>query len=318
MDSEAAMSEKFTVISLGWGIQSWGLCAMSALGMLPKVDVAIHADTTHERAETYDFARRWTPWLEERGVRVVTVKAEDGSQERLWDDTGQTMIPLYTVKLPYLAEGYYDYDENDEPVWITFDEPKSMPGGEEGQLRRSCTQRWKIAPIRRFLRQVMATWKKPVNHSMAMRLGFELKALRCDLQNVEMWMGITLDEVVRMRESDVQYIRNAYPLIEMLDRPWTRGMVVNWLQENDLEVPVKSSCVFCPYHDRAAWREIKLSANGDWQEALVVDDAIRHKRPGYLCYLTADRKPLAECDFRNLEDLGQMRLDEVCGGDCWL
>ena len=61
------------VISLGWGIQSWALAAMSALGKLPPVDAAIHADTTYERAETYEFAARWTPWLEERGVPVVTV-----------------------------------------------------------------------------------------------------------------------------------------------------------------------------------------------------------------------------------------------------
>ena len=60
-------------ISLGWGVQSFPLAAMAALGELESVDVAIHADTTHESKLTYEFAARWTPWLEERGVRVVTV-----------------------------------------------------------------------------------------------------------------------------------------------------------------------------------------------------------------------------------------------------
>ena len=253
------------VISLGWGVQSWALAAMSALGVLPKVDAAIHADTTHERSETYDFAKRWTPWLEEWGVRVVTVKADDGSQDRIWDDTGQTMIPLYTRA------------DND------------------GQLRRSCTGRWKIQPIKRWLQ--------------ASRNG----------QSVEQWIGITLDEVHRMKSSDVQYIDLRYPFIEMLDRPWTRGMVMRWLQENDLEIPVKSSCVFCPYHDRASWREIKRSGNGDWQKALAVDEAIRDKRPGYKCYLIADRIPLAEADFRSEEDHGQLSLwGEECEGMCFL
>ena len=63
----------FVAISLGWGVQSMTLAAMSALGDLPPVDVAIHADTTHERSATYAYAQRWTPWLEARGVRVVTV-----------------------------------------------------------------------------------------------------------------------------------------------------------------------------------------------------------------------------------------------------
>ena len=61
------------VISLGWGVQSFTLAAMAALGELEPVDVAIHADTTHESKLTYEFAARWTPWLEERCVRVVTV-----------------------------------------------------------------------------------------------------------------------------------------------------------------------------------------------------------------------------------------------------
>jgi hypothetical protein len=29
-------------------------------------------------------------------------------------------------------------------------------------------------------------------------------------------------------------------------------------------------------------------------------------------------RPLAECDFSIAEDLGQLALDEVCGGDCFL
>ena len=241
------------VISLGWGVQSFALAAMSALGALPPVDAAVHADTGHERRETYEFAERWTPWLEERGVRVVTVKSPMAPYQ--FDKKG-IFIPAY------LANAI----------------------GKRGQLMRQCTQRWKIAPIRRWL-----------------------QANR-DKQPVEQWLGITLDEILRMKPSQVKYITNVYPFIEMLDRPWTRGMVMRWLQENDLEIPVKSSCVFCPYHDRAAWREIQQSDNGDWQKALEVDRMIRDKRPGYKCYLTAQRKPLAECDFRSQEDHGQLAL----------
>jgi len=288
------MSRKLTVLSLGWGTQSFGLAAMSALGVLPRVDAAIHADTTHERAETYDFARRWTPWLEERGVRVVTIKAEDGSQERIWDDSGQVMIPLYTVREPYEVFGYWD-DSEEDSVWVSFGGPVMMPGGERGQLRRSCTQRWKIAPIRQWLQT------------------------NRDGEKVEQWLGITLDEVTRMKPSNVQYISNEYPFIEYLDRPWTRGMVIKWLIENGLEVPVKSSCVFCPYHDKGTWREIKMSGNGDWQKAVAVDKAIRDKRPGYKCYLVAQRIPLADVDFRSEEDHGQLSLwGEECEGMCFL
>jgi len=95
---------------------------MSALGELPKVDVAIHSDTTHERSATYAFAAQWTPWLEARGVKVATVvnQARGGTDVVIGDS--KTPIPAYTVN-----------------------------GGKDGSIRRQCTGDWKIQPIRRYL-----------------------------------------------------------------------------------------------------------------------------------------------------------------------
>jgi len=261
------------IISLGWGVQSFALAAMSALGVLPKVDAAIHADTGHERAETYALAEKWTPWLEERGVRVVTVHPDQRYKEPFGVKPLPTSLPQMMI-----------------PVFQMFSD------GPGGMIPRQCTGHWKIRPIKRWLQ--------------ASRNG----------QTVEQWLGITLDEVLRIKPSGVKYITNAYPFVEHLDRPWTRGMVIKWLVENGLEVPVKSACVFCPYHARADWREIQLSGNGDWEKALAVDWAIRNKRPGYKCFLTNARKPLEECDFRSQEDHGQMTLwdEEECSGMCFL
>lgn len=232
---------------------------MSALEVLPPVDAAVHADTGWERAETYAFAKRWTPWLEAHGVRVVTVQAEEKRRN-----------PCYSVNAPSIFLPAFTTREN---------------GKIAGMLKRQCTSEWKVVPIRRWLQ--------------ANRQG----------QQVEQWLGFTWDEAHRSTlQSNVKYITNVYPLIEMLDQPQTRQMVVEWLRHNNLEVPLKSSCIFCPYHNRAGWRAIRESGTGDWEKALEIDQAIRHARPGYLCYLTAQRKPLDECDFRNQEDHGQMRL----------
>lgn len=260
---------KMVVASLGWGRQSFAMVAMSALGVLPKVDAAIHADTTHERSETYAFAKRWTPWLEERGVRVVTVKGKRTNVTRNFAMGIGPMIPAHTT-----------YES----------------GEKSGMLRRQCTSEWKLAPIRRWLQANRGN------------------------KFVAVWLGITLDEVQRMRQSDVQYVANVYPFVEMLDRPWTRGMATRWLLDNNLEVPVKSACVFCPYHNWRTWREIKMAGNGDWEKAVEVDEAIRHKRPGYVCYLTPERKPLVDCDYSSPEDHGQLSLwsDEECSGMCFL
>jgi hypothetical protein len=134
---------------------------------------------------------------------------------------------------------------------------------------------------------------------------------------VEQWIGISLDEFRRMKDSDVKYITHRWPLIE---RRMTRKDCVEWLKAHDLEVPPKSSCVFCPYHNMAGWRDLKASGNGDWQKAVEVDEAIRKVRPPYDLFVHPSRKPLSEIDLRTPQEKGQLELwanwDEECSGVC--
>lgn len=110
--------------SLGWGVQSFVLAAMSALGELPRIDVAIHSDTQHERASTYAFAVQWMPWLEERGVKVVTVTNTLRGGTEVVIGGNETPIPARTLN-----------------------------NGSEGRMHRQCTNTWKIQPIRRYLQE---------------------------------------------------------------------------------------------------------------------------------------------------------------------
>ncbi len=126
-EAEGVKSMPLRVISLGWGVQSWTLAAMAALGELEPVDYAIHAGTTHEAEGTYAHAAKWTPWLEEHGVKVVTVKGIRTEVVRQdWSDS--TLIPAFTI------------DKETE---------------KRGQVLRQCTTEWKVRPIRRFLRTVV-------------------------------------------------------------------------------------------------------------------------------------------------------------------
>jgi hypothetical protein len=247
-------------ISLGWGVQSFTLAAMVALGELEPVDVAIHADTTHERSDTYAFAAKWTPWLQEHGVRVVTVYPKHNDPV----DNG--------------------YGWPDEPFYaINLD-------GSNGQIKRQCTTQWKIAPMRRWLQ---------ANRGR---------------QPIEQWIGISLDEYQRMKNSNVKYITNRWPLIE---KRMTRRDCALWLERHGLEVPPKSSCIFCPYHDTRSWQELKANGNGDWTKAVEVDRAIRKARPPYDLFVHPSRIPLEEVDLRTPQDKGQLSLwDEECSGIC--
>lgn len=247
-------------LSLGWGVQSFGLAAMVALGELPPVDVAIHADTTHERTATYEFAARWTPWLEEHGVRVVTVRAPNTDPVR---DYGHGKKGVVTI-----------------PAFTT--------SPNNGAIQRQCTADWKIDPIKRWL-----------------------QANR-DRQPIEQWIGISLDEITRMKPSNVKYITHRWPLIE---KGLRRAQVAQWLLDHGLELPPRSACVFCPYQSRKEWRA--LQGTEDWQHAVEVDESIRKARPPYDLFVHATMKPLPMVDFRSEQERGQLELwDNECSGMC--
>jgi len=121
------MTAEIKMISLGWGVQSWTLAAMVALGELEPVDFAMHSDTGHEMSYTYEFAIQWTPWLEDHGVKVITVTG-DYPVVNQWN---QTYIPAFT----------YHYGSDGQRS--------------KSQLKRMCTGNWKILPMRRVLRDMM-------------------------------------------------------------------------------------------------------------------------------------------------------------------
>jgi len=256
-----AMSDKsFVALSLGWGVQSFTLAAMVALGELPPVDVAIHADTTHEMSGTYAHAKKYTPWLEGLGVKVATVYKADTIDANRLDH-----IPAFTP-----GSGLYS----------NF-----------GMIRRQCTNHWKIQPMRRWIQ--------------ANRNG----------RPVTQWLGISTDEAPRMKPANVKYIINRWPLIELRISRWD---CIRWLDSHGLDVPPKSSCVFCPYHDQSTWRELKLEGGDDWRKAVEADRHIRNARTkkGDL-FVHPARIPLEDVDLRNMEDRGQLRLwDEECSGIC--
>jgi hypothetical protein len=254
------------VLSLGWGVQSFTLAAMAALGDIEPIAAAVHSDTTWERQATYKFAAMMTPWLEERGVRVATVTDRKANQRVLRGE----MIPAYTI--------------------ATSKKHKN------GQALRTCTQRWKIAPMRRWLRK---TYGK--------------------LETFDLLLGISLDEWWRLKDSDVQYITNIHPLLDM---KMTRADCSAYLQRNGLPVPVKSSCVFCPFHGPRPWQDMKRENGEDWQKAVEIDEQIRNARLPYPLFVHSARKPLPEA-VRIPEDEGAVQLtmldDTPCdSGYCFL
>lgn len=162
-----------------------------------------------------------------------------------------------------------------------------------GMLARNCTRDMKITPIKRKTRELMKA---------------------AGAKTVTSWMGISLDEVQRMRTSNVKYISNRYPLIE---KRMTRHDCLNWMERNGYPRPPRSACIGCPFHSNAHWRDMKDNRPDDWQEAVEFDRQIRYVRnPDRPVYLHRTLLPLADVDLSTPEDNGQMSFLQECEGHC--
>ncbi len=166
--------------------------------------------------------------------------------------------------------------------------------------RRQCTVEYKINPVRQKIRRL---------------LGLE-KGQRAGKLKVEQWIGISTDEIQRMKVSRDKWITNRWPLIE---EGMSRHDCLRWMEERQYPRPEKSSCIGCPFHNNAFWRDMKMNHPDDFQEAVEFDLQIREDARGKIThkqFLHNTCKPLSEVDFSNAEDRGQLSFLDECEGMC--
>ena len=150
----------------------------------------------------------------------------------------------------------------------------------DGMARRQCTYNYKISPIRRKIREMMGLKKGQRVPKNTM---------------VKLWMGITLDEVGRAKDSQEWWIENYYPLI--FEKPMRRSDCDTWLVKNYPEITVqKSACVGCPYHSDRAWVYMAENVPEQFAEAIEIDESLRSNPTKYRgeAYLHQSRRPLKD------------------------
>ena len=115
---------------------------------------------------------------------------------------------------------------------------------------------------------------------------------------VNQWIGISYDELHRMKKHPSSNINNIYPLVDLkIDRADCR----DWLKTNKWHA-VKSSCIGCPYHSNRTWEWLKQTAPDDFNRAVQFDKDIRkqnkeEKALNGTLYLHRKCEPLNEIDF---------------------
>jgi hypothetical protein len=278
------------ILSLGAGVQSSAVLLMSCRGLLPKLDHAIFADTQWEPPEVYDQLAFLTAEAAKAGIPVHVV-TEGNLREHV------------------LAAADGRADRCSKPPMYTLG-----PDGRGSMLQRDCSRDFKVRAIERKAKELAGLVP-------GQRLPRECV--------VEQWLGISVDELERMKVSDKPWCRIWHPLIE---EEWTGGLVAyaplrevalsrddcsSWMAANGYPVAPKSACIGCPYHDNAAWRALRARPQL-WADACEFDRRAR-TIPGVKgeggAFLHRSLVPLDQAPI-DRDEPGQQSLE--CSGGCFL
>jgi len=218
----------------------------------------------------------------------------------------QLSYPIHRVQWRNLKEDILSASKGEYKAFTAPFFSKNIDSGKKSMLRRQCTGDYKLKPIHQKVREL---------------LGYEKGQRYNKNDHVTMIMGISYDEIFRMKMNIHKYITNNYPLV---DKRMRRYDCLNWLEKNNYPKPPRSACTFCPYHSNAEWREIKKNKE-EWQEVLDMDKKIRdqekfkNSQSGAVVdklYLHRDCIPMDEVDLRTDEERGQMSFLDECDGIC--
>ena len=133
---------------------------------------------------------------------------------------------------------------------------------------------------------------------------------------INLAIGISLDEIERMKESNVKYIINAFPLIESRI---TISQIIKWYKDNNIDIPQKSACVFCPFHNNHYWRALKEKYPNEFERACQFDEKIRiYPKMRQKLYISRQLIPLRKVDFNKQYTFEFPDLIEECNGLCGL
>ena len=291
-DSPEVDSESSTVtcraLSLGAGVQSSVLALLLSREDSRLVDLGYPIPDTAIFADTGwepDYVYHHLDWLEKQ-LNYPLIRVSDG-------DIKSNLRKGLTVS---------GHRFIDVPLFTV------SPKKKKGMLRRQCTTHYKIRPIYRRIRE-LAGGKRgrrfPRN------------------THAEMWIGISRDEVARMKPSREPWVVHRWPLVDIR---MTRQDCYEWFKTEypDRQLP-RSACVICPYRSDAHWIELKRSEPASYAEAVNFDHWLRRStknpvrkllndRP----YLHSARRPLdsvvAELETAPSESIGH--FNEECEGHC--
>jgi hypothetical protein len=172
-----------------------------------------------------------------------------------------------------------------------------------GMGRRQCTREFKVDPLMKAQRAL---------------LGYPPR-VRIPEGSCEVWIGISMDEMQRMKDARNKWQRNRWPLIEM---GMSRRDCLKWMAERQYPTPPKSACIGCPYHSDAMWRDMRDNDPESWESAVEADKILRaggtNQKMKHAQFMHRSLIPLAEVDLSTSAERGQVEFGflQECDGMC--
>lgn len=259
------------------------MCLLAEQGAFRvRPDVALFADTGWEPQGVYDTVE----WLRSQvSFPIRTISNGRSLRNDVRDGVNAQGQPWLTIPA-FLAE------RNGDPAGINW---------------RQCTKNYKLDPIRTEVRRM---------------LGVRPRQMLSSDTNVEMWLGISTDEIMRAKPNREWWIKHRFPLID--DAPMSRQECQAWFEaEYPDRTLSRSACVGCPFRSTASWLEVRESDPDMFEEAVWMDVQLRS--PGHnaakmfrkQAFLHHRRIPLAEAIQADQAEEEDHFINE-CEGHCAL
>lgn len=251
-----------TLISLGAGVQSSTMALMAAHGEISPMPTAAIFADTQGEPKA---VMDWLDWLEAK-LPYPIIRVTHGS------------LKENSLKVVRSKKSGNRYLKGLIPAYV------KNYNGTIGLLGRRCTADYKVEMIVREARK-LCDWKRGEKRHL-----------------VDMWIGISRDEIIRMKPSRNAFIENHWPLI---DAGMTRQACLAWMKRNGYPEPPRSACTFCPFHSNDEWRRIKTTTPDEWLEVVQYEKdlqaaARRQEALKGIPYLHESCKPIETVNFDKL------------------
>lgn len=175
--------------------------------------------------------------------------------------------------------------------------------GSRGLMSRQCTYSYKVEQLEKAAR----------------RFG-QIKRGQKEV-TVTQWIGISWDEIQRIKPSRTTWAQHRWPLVELR---MGRRDCLKWMESHNYPKPPRSACVYCPFHSDNEWRRLRDEEPEEFARAIKFEkelQAVKAKteRMRGVPFLHPSLVPLDEVDFSTDVERGQGLLwadEQSFGNEC--